>query len=93
MPPGAHTRLILDLDLAANPIAGNVVDELGHRHPFSGWMGLTRTIELTLDAARQAIPARHARSTTDKSALDPPVPFTPPSISADPSTATRKKTR
>lgn len=75
MPPGAHTRLILDLDSAANPIAGNVVDELGHGHPFSGWMGLTRTIELTLDAARQAAPVRQARSTTDKSALDPPVPL------------------
>jgi hypothetical protein len=75
MPPGAHTRLILELDLAANPIAGNVVDELGHRQPFCGWMGLTRTIELTLDAARQATSARHARSTTDQSALDPPVPL------------------
>jgi hypothetical protein len=38
-------------------------------------MGLTRTIELTLDADRQAAPVRQARSTTDKSALDPPVPL------------------
>jgi hypothetical protein len=93
VPPDARTRLILDLDLAANPIAGNVLDRLGHAQPFSGWMALTRTIELTLEAARQATPVRQARTTDNSAALDPLTSVTPPSISADPSTATRKKTR
>lgn len=65
MSPGAHTRLILDFDLAANPVTGNVVDGFGRGHPFSGWMALTRTIELTLDAARQAPPARQGRGQDD----------------------------
>jgi hypothetical protein len=93
MPPGAHTRLILELDLGANPIAGNVIDRLGRGHPFSGWMALTRTIELTLDAARPASPARQACSTPEKSAPGPAMPFPPPSISTDPTMDTRKKTR
>jgi hypothetical protein len=65
MPPVAHTRLILDFDLAANPVTGNVVDGSGRGHPFAGWMALTRTIELTLDAARQANPPRQAQGQHD----------------------------
>jgi hypothetical protein len=85
--------MILELELAANPIAGNVIDALGRAHPFSGWMALTRTIELALEAARQATPTRQPDSTAEKVAPDPPTPFTPPSRSAAPSTTTRKTPR
>jgi hypothetical protein len=56
----AHVRLILDLDLAADPISGIVRDAHGAAEPFAGWMALTRTIELSLDAARQRRPAATA---------------------------------
>jgi hypothetical protein len=62
----AHTRLILEIDLAANPVAGHVVDRLGIGHPFSGWMALTRTIELALDAARQFAPPADPSTATRK---------------------------
>jgi hypothetical protein len=52
--PGARTRLQLDLDLAADPIAGVVRDAQGNEEPFFGWMAFARTIELSLDAARLA---------------------------------------
>jgi hypothetical protein len=93
MPPGAQTRLILDLELAADPIAGNVVDRLGRGHPFSGWMALTRTIELTLDAVRQAALARQPDSTAEEVAPDVPTPSTPPATSADPPTTTKRTPR
>jgi hypothetical protein len=51
--PDTHTRLVLELDLAADPVRGTVHDARGHAEPFSGWMALTRTIELSLDAARR----------------------------------------
>jgi hypothetical protein len=58
MPAALRTRVILVLDLAATPVAGTVIDSLGNEQPFAGWMALTRTIELTLDAARSgAMPA------------------------------------
>lgn len=53
MSPDTHTRLVLELDLAADPVRGIVHDAHGHAEPFSGWMALTRTIELGLDAARR----------------------------------------
>lgn len=54
MPRDSHARLILELDLAAEPVAGVVHDAKGEGQPFAGWMALTRTIELSLDAARRA---------------------------------------
>lgn len=50
----AHARMILELDLAADPVAGVLHDANGDGQPFAGWMALTRTIELSLDAARRA---------------------------------------
>ncbi|MGH3292867.1 MAG: hypothetical protein ACRDP7_13760 [Trebonia sp.] len=42
-------------DLQANPIAGVLCNDAGDLvAPFAGWMGLTRTIEHALDAARRA---------------------------------------
>lgn len=58
MSPDTHTRLVLELDLAADPVRGIVHDARGHAEPFSGWMALTRTIELSLDAARRDRRAR-----------------------------------
>jgi hypothetical protein len=55
MPAPEYARLTIDFDLQADPIAGVVHDDGGHGQPFAGWMALTRTIELTLDAARRAI--------------------------------------
>jgi hypothetical protein len=54
MPAPEYARLTIDFDLQADPIAGVVHDDSGHGQPFAGWMGLTRTIELALDAARRA---------------------------------------
>jgi hypothetical protein len=47
-----HARLTIVFDLRADPIAG-VVDGVGGRGAFAGWMELTRAIERALDAARQ----------------------------------------
>jgi hypothetical protein len=56
--PGTHIRLILDLDLAADPIGGVVRDADGAAaEPFAGWIALTRTIELSLDGARRHLPS------------------------------------
>lgn len=53
MSSDTHTRLVLELDLAADPVRGIVHDARGDARPFSGWMALTRTIELSLDEARR----------------------------------------
>jgi hypothetical protein len=52
MTGGPPARLILDLDVDADPIAGTVNDGCGREQPFSGWMALTHIIELALEAAR-----------------------------------------
>jgi hypothetical protein len=52
MPSPEYARLTIDFDLRADPIAGILYDGGGHDQPFAGWMALTRTIELTLEAAR-----------------------------------------
>jgi hypothetical protein len=49
-----RVHLDLDLDPEADPIAGLVHDGAAEGRPFSGWMDLTRTIELSLAAARGA---------------------------------------
>jgi hypothetical protein len=58
--PATHIRLILDLDLAADPIGGVVRDAAGDAEPFAGWIALTRTIELSLDGARRHLPPAKA---------------------------------
>lgn len=49
--PIVHLHLELDPD--ADPIAGVVHAGDEGARPFSGWMELTRAVELTLDGARQ----------------------------------------
>jgi hypothetical protein len=74
--PDTHTRLVLELDLAADPVRGIVHDAHGHAEPFSGWMALTRTIELGLDAARRDSAAREdalRRDTADHDGLPPAI--------------------
>jgi hypothetical protein len=52
--PPDHTRLTIDFDLRADPIAGVIRDDAGDRSvPFAGWMELTRAIERALNAARR----------------------------------------
>jgi hypothetical protein len=46
-------HLLLEVDLACDPIAGLVGLDDREGTPFSGWMELSRTIELTLDDARR----------------------------------------
>jgi hypothetical protein len=59
--PPTHIRLILDLDLAADPIGGVVGPaDGGAAEPFAGWIALTRTIELSLDGARRRLPSAQA---------------------------------
>ena len=43
-------RLILDLDPGAAAPAGTLTAHSGATSPFSGWVGLTRAIELALAA-------------------------------------------
>jgi hypothetical protein len=50
--PVAHVHLELALD--ADPIAGLIHGEEGQSIPFSGWMELARTLELSLAEARSA---------------------------------------
>lgn len=45
-------RLILDLDPRSAAPAGTLTAGSGAASPFSGWVGLTRAIELALAAAR-----------------------------------------
>ena len=48
---GPHLRLTLDLRLEADPVAG-VLRDGAAEEPFFGWSGLTRAIELALQAHR-----------------------------------------
>jgi hypothetical protein len=68
--PATHIRLILDLDLAADPIGGVVREADGDAEPFAGWIALTRTIELSLDSARRRLPP----ATGDPSVMTPRSP-------------------
>jgi hypothetical protein len=45
-------RLTLEFDVNTEPVSGIVRDGDGDGDGFSGWMDLTRTIELALAAAR-----------------------------------------
>jgi hypothetical protein len=45
-------RLILDLDPRSAAPAGTLTARSGATSPFSGWVGLTRAIELALAAER-----------------------------------------
>jgi hypothetical protein len=51
-----RTRLTLELDLDADPIAGYLQWGSRPAEQFIGWMALTRAIELTLEAARGTLP-------------------------------------
>ena len=45
MSPSERIRLSLDLDLASEPIEGEVHATGGSSHPFVGWLGLTSALE------------------------------------------------
>ena len=45
MSPSERIRLHLDLDLASEPIEGEVSAGGGLCHPFVGWLGLTSALE------------------------------------------------
>jgi hypothetical protein len=48
-------RLILDFDLGqGDSVAGTVGAESGPAESFSGWVGLTRALELAIEARRRA---------------------------------------
>jgi hypothetical protein len=50
---GPRLLLTLEFDVTAEPVRGRVRDGDGVGEWFSGWMGLTRTIELALAGARR----------------------------------------
>jgi len=54
MPPSSsrRVRLILDLDRRSESPAGTLTADSGASAPFTGWVGLTRAIELALAGAR-----------------------------------------
>ena len=45
MSPSERISLHLDLDLASEPIEGEVHADGGSSHPFVGWLGLTSALE------------------------------------------------
>lgn len=45
MSPSKRVSLRLDLDLASEPIEGEVWEPLGPGHPFVGWLGLAGALE------------------------------------------------
>lgn len=49
MSPSERVRLHLDLDLASEPIEGEVRACDGLSHPFVGWLGLTSALERAVD--------------------------------------------
>lgn len=49
-------RLELELDVETEPIAGRLRGDDGDTEPFSGWLDLTRAIELRIERARGAVP-------------------------------------
>lgn len=51
-PRVGRIRLTLDLDPYTVPVTGTLVAASGDESPFTGWVGLTRAIELALAAAR-----------------------------------------
>jgi hypothetical protein len=50
-----HLRLLLDLELAATPIAGRISTTSDPARPFHGWLELASTIETMRKAALTAI--------------------------------------
>jgi len=49
-------RVVLDLDRGADPVAGTLTDDSGAATPFTGWVGLTRAIELALTTEDRSAP-------------------------------------
>ena len=45
MSPSERVKLLLDLDMASEPIEGEVHSAGGSSHPFVGWLGLTGALE------------------------------------------------
>lgn len=56
MPSLAPTRVTIDVDPKADPIAGVVHAGAGQGQEFAGWMALIRAIEVAVDTARHARP-------------------------------------
>jgi hypothetical protein len=53
LPAGSRpVRLILDLDPRSAALAGTLTAASGATSPFTGWVGLTRAIELALAGER-----------------------------------------
>ena len=50
-------RVVLDLDRTVDPVAGTLTDDSGSTAPFTGWIGLTRAIELALAAEAPPTPS------------------------------------
>ncbi len=61
-----RAALTVEVDPYADPIAGVIRTSTGTEARFVGWMGLTRGIELALEAARAA----SVRSSTLRCAQD-----------------------
>lgn len=56
MPDMEHSgrrRLILEIDLKADPIAGSITDERGDR-PFAGWLELATALEAVVHGSRDS---------------------------------------
>lgn len=54
MPARRIANLHLEVNLDADPIAGVMHGQIDGDRPFSGWMELTRAIEIALEQAREA---------------------------------------
>ena len=56
MTPSERIKLHLDLDLACEPIEGEVHAAGGASHPFVGWLGLTSALEHAVADGEQPNP-------------------------------------
>ncbi len=51
-----RVRVVLDLDRGSDPVAGTLTADSGAATPFTGWVGLTRAIELALTTEGPSTP-------------------------------------
>jgi hypothetical protein len=66
-----RTRIVLDLDPAADPVAGTVAIDGGPAHPLTGWVALGQAIDQALDAARTQSQTRAPDDAADPRSQSP----------------------
>ena len=71
MSNAALRTLTLQVDPAANPIAGAVRDERGTNRTFSGWIGLAAALEHAINAVPERATTKSCRTPLKATEIDP----------------------